>query len=195
MKEGLRLLAGGVIALLIVSPAGAAYPAGATNAVLSFIDVAGSHVSVNRHWPSNPQDVQVAPFAPQFWNSCLPGDGAIMMLVTGPGYAPPVGISAEQYNSQYLARLAQAVTTPLAQSAQVHGSPQLLQMIAAMTIPGNPLYEQLKEIVFTVDDLSHYESYGYAVFLFIKWEWRWPFPGCYPTYQVVPEGYGIPFVS
>jgi len=41
-----------------------------------------------------------------------------------------------------------------------------------------------------LSDLSSYERWGYAVFLFIHWEGV----RCVLTLRAVPEGYGIPFV-
>ncbi len=173
----------------------AAYPAGTTNAVLSFIDAAGSHVSVNRHWPGNPEDVQMYPFTPYFWNSCLPGDGAIILLVTGPGYQPPIGTSAEDYTRQYLASLGRTIAASLSGVPQARKGSDLRTIIAGMTTPGNPVYESLKEGILWVNSLAYYESYGYAVFLVIRWKWVFPFPGCYTDMVTVPEGYGILYVA
>jgi hypothetical protein len=188
-----------VITLLLVAAVGTAraqYPAGTTNAVLSFIDAVGSHVSVLRHWHGvGGQDTQVYPFTPYFWNSCLPGDGAILILLTSPvGYPSPGLTSAEAYTSRYLGALGQQIAQGL-QQGQTRNDMQLQRIITGVTTPGNPAYEALKAAVASVNSLSAYESYGYATFMFIKWEWRWPFPGCYPTVTTVPEGYGIPFVS
>ena len=183
------------ITLCVADPGYPAYPAGATNAVLSFVDAAGSHASVNRHWPGYSQDVQVYPFTPYFWNSCLPGDGAIMLLLTGPGYQPPVGTSAEAYTSQYLTSLGRRVAASLSRSPHASESDQLRTIIAGLTIPGNPAYESLKEGLLWVNSLASYESYGYAVFLMIHWKWVFPFPGCYADTVTVPEGYGIPYVA
>jgi len=173
----------------------AAYPAGTTNAVLSFIDAAGSHVSVNRHWPGNPEDVQMYPFIPYLWNSCLPDDGAIILLVTGPGYQPPIGTSAEDYTRQYLVSLGRTIAASLSSVPQVRGGSDLRTIIAGMTTPGNPAYESLKEGILWVNSLAYYESYGYAVFLVIRWKWVFPSPGCYTDMVTVPEGYGIPYVA
>ncbi len=173
----------------------AAYPAGTTNAVLSFIDAAGSHVSVNRHWPWNPQDVQMDPFTPYFWNSCLPGDGAIILLVTGPGYQPPIGTSAEDYTRQYLASLGRTIAASLSGVPQARAGGDLRTIIAGMTTPGNPAYESLKEGILWVNSLDYYASYGYAVFLVIRWKWVFPFPGCYTDMVTVPEGYGISYLA
>ncbi len=173
----------------------AAYPAGTTNAVLSFIDAAGGHVSVNRHWPRNPEDVQMYPFIPYLWNSCLPDDGAIILLVTGPGYQPPIGTSAEDYTRQYLASLGRTIAASLSGVPQTLGGSDLRTIIAGMTTPGNPVYESLKEGILWVNNLDYYESYGYAVFLVIRWKWVFPSPGCYTEMVTIPEGYGIPYVA
>jgi hypothetical protein len=179
------------------APASAQMPAGTTNAVLSFIDAAGGHVSVLRHWHgAGGQDAQVYPYTPYFWNSCLPGDGAIVILLTSPvGYPPPGLKGAEAYTSQYVSAVGQRVAQGLQQAMQAQNDAQLKRIIAGVTTPGDPAYEALKAGVGSVNSLSAYEDYGYATFMFVKWEWRWPFPGCYSTVTTVPEGYGIPFVS
>ncbi|HKV45598.1 MAG TPA: hypothetical protein VJT32_13150 [bacterium] len=176
----------------------AQFPAGTTAAVLSFIDADGGHVSVNRHWSgTGGQDTQVYPFTPYFWNSiCLPGDGAIMTLLTSPVEYPPSGLtSSGAYTSQFLDKLSQQIAQGLQSAPQFRNNTQLQQLIAGMRTPGSPAYEALKVGLGQVKTLRHYEDYGYATFMMIKWEWRWPFPGCYPTITTVPEGYGIPFVS
>ena len=183
------------ITLCLADPGYTAYPAGTTNAVLSFVDAAGSHVSVNRHWPGYSQDVQVYPFTPYFWNSCLPGDGAIMILLTGPGYQPPIGTSAEAYTRQYLTSLGRRIAASLSRSLHASENDPLGAIIAGLTIPGNPAYESLKEGMLWVNSLAAYESYGYTVFLMIHWKWVFPFPGCYLDTMTVPEGYGIPYVA
>lgn len=173
----------------------AAYPAGTTNAVLSFIDAVGSHVSVNRHWPWNPEDVPMYPFTPYLWNSCLPDDGAIILLVTGPAYQPPIGTSAEAYTRQYVASLGRTIAASLSGVTQARGGSDLRTIIAGMTTPGYPAYETVKEGILWVNSLAYYESYGYAVFLVIRWKWVFPSPGCYTDMVMVPEGYGIPYVA
>ena len=45
-------------------------PAGATAAVLSFIDAASGRVEVVRHWPAAPHDVDVYPFVAYLWGGC-----------------------------------------------------------------------------------------------------------------------------
>ena len=64
-----------------------------------------------------------------------------------------------------------------------------------MVTPGDPAYESLKAVVMQVNDLAHYESYGYATFLFIRWKWDLPIPGCYTEVITVSEGYGVPYVA
>jgi hypothetical protein len=179
------------------SPASAQMPAGTANAVLSFIDAAGGHVSVLRHWHGvGGQDMQVFPYTPYFWNSCLPGDGAIMILLTSPvGYPPPGLKSVEAYTSQYASAVGRQVAQGLQQVPQWQSDAQLKRIISGLATPGDPAYETLKAGVGSVNSLSAYEDYGYATFMMIRWEWRWPFPGCYSTVTTVPEGYGIPFVS
>lgn len=179
------------------APVSAQMPAGTTNAVLSFIDAAGGHVSVLRHWHgAGGQDTQVYPFTPYFWDSCLPGGGAIMILLTTPvGYPAPGLKSAEAYTSQYVSAVGQQVAQGLQQTPQAQNDAQLKRIIAGVVTPGDPVYEALKAGIGTVNSLSAYQDYGYASFMMMKWEWRWPFPGCYSTITTVPEGYGIPFVS
>ncbi len=193
VKLGIPLTLAGIICTTGLGYA--AYPAGTTNAVLSFIDAAGSHVSVNRHWPWDPEDVPMYPFTPYLWNSCLPGDGAIILLVTGPGYQPPVGTSAEAYTRQYVASLGRTIAASLSGVPQARGGSDLRTIIAGMTTPGNPAYESLKEGILWVNSFAYYESYGYAVFLVIRWKWVFPSPGCYTDMVTVPEGYGIPYVA
>lgn len=178
-------------------PVSAQMPAGTTNAIVSFIDAAGGRVSVLRHWHgAGGQDTQVYPYTPYLWNSCLPGDGAIMILLTSPvGYPPPGLKSAETYTSQYVNAVARQAAQGLQQSPQAQTDAQLKRIISGLVTPGDPAYEALKAGVGSVNSLSAYEDYGYATFMFVKWEWRWPFPGCYSTVTTVPEGYGIPFVS
>jgi hypothetical protein len=184
-----------ICAAAAAAPALGAFPAGGTNAVLSFVDSAGNHVILVRHWPGAPQDVQVFPFTPYFWNSCLPGDGAILMLVVGPAYTPPAGTSAEEYTRQYLASLSRVIAGGLEPASQGRNGALFRSVIAGITTPGDPAYEQLKVALLSVNDLAHYESYGYAVFLLWHWKWVLPVPGCYPDVVTVPEGYGVPLVS
>ena len=171
----------------------AQYPAGSTNAVLSFVDAGGNHVDVNRHWPASPQEVQVYPFVPYFWHSCLPGDGAIVMLLIGPGYAPPFGTSADAYTRQYLASLGVSIARGFSQAPQADTN--LQAVIRGMVTPGDPAYESLKAAVMQVNDLAHYESYGYATFLFIRWRWDVPIPGCHTDVITIAEGYGVPYIA
>jgi hypothetical protein len=196
MKPGSALavsLAIGMAVCTIPNSGNAQYPAGATNAVLSLIDAAGNHVDVNRHWPESSQEVHVYPFVPYLWHSCLPSDGAIVMLLIGPGYAPPLGTSAEAYTRQYLASLGASIARGLSQAPREEAD--LHTVIRGMMTPGDPAYEMLKAAVMQVNDLAHYESYGYATFLFIRWKWDLPIPGCRTDVITVPEGYGIPYVA
>jgi hypothetical protein len=71
----------------------------------------------------------------------------------------------------------------------------LQAVIRGMVTPGDPAYESLKTVVMQVNDLAHYESYGYATFLFIRWRWDLPIPGCHTDVITVPEGYGVPYVA
>ena len=154
-------------------------PAGASGAVLSFIDAAAGRVEVVRHWPDAPADVDVYPFRPYFWGEC-PGTGAMMMLVVAPlGGASPVASIVEA-----LMNAARTRSTPAASSAMV-------QLAAALQVPGDPALEALKAAVPWISDLFTYERLGYAVFLFMHWGGS----GCVVTVRAVPEGYGIPFVQ
>jgi hypothetical protein len=71
----------------------------------------------------------------------------------------------------------------------------LQRVISGMLTPGDPAYESLKAALMQINDLAHYESYGYATFLFIRWKWDLPIPGCHTDVIRVPEGYGIPYVA
>jgi len=196
MKPGTAVavsLAIGLAAGMAPNPGNAQYPAGSTNGVLSFIDAAGNHVEVNRHWPTSAQEVQVYPFVPYFWHSCLPGDGAIVMLLIGPGYAPPFGTSADAYTRQYLASLGVSIARGFSQAPQADTN--LQAVIRGMVTPGDPAYESLKAAVMQVNDLAHYESYGYATFLFIRWRWDVPIPGCHTDVITIAEGYGVPYIA
>jgi hypothetical protein len=213
MSLPVRLAAGIVVLVFAGSFAvrvNAQLPAGTTNGVLSYVDAAGGHVSVVRHWhgPGTGEDTQVVQFTPYFWDGCLPfQSGALMVLVTSPiGYPPPGLTSAEAYTAQYLARLGQDLSNTMvmgaAQLAQAQpaASQNLQQLALTLTTPGDPAYEELKAVLGQVNSLSSYEDYGYAVFMFIRWKWIYvPFPVPIPCAQVdfrtVPEGYGIPFVN
>lgn len=190
-----------LIALVLVAtgvqPLSAQWPAGTTNAVLSFIDAAGGHVTVLRHWHGmGGQDVQVYPLTPYFWDSCLPGQGAIMILLATPvGYPAPGLTSSQEYTSRVVAQMGQWIAQNLQSAPQAQGSQQLRRIIEGLVTPGDPAYEAIKSAIGFVNSLSAYEDYGYATFLMIKWEWRFPFPGCYPTVVTVPDGYGIPYVN
>lgn len=178
-------------------PGSAQWPAGSTNAVLSEIDADAGYVGVLRHWHgAGGDDVKVYPFTPYSWNSCAPGDGAILTLLTSPvGYPPPGLQSSAEYVAHYVNAIGQGISRGLQTLPQAQGNAQLQQIIAGMTTPGDPVYEALKVGVGTVNSLSAYEDYGYATFLFLKWEWRWLWPGCYGTVQTVPEGQGVPYVA
>lgn len=109
-------LAAGVFVLILagslVPGVSAQLPAGTTNAVLSYVDAAGGHVSIVRHWrgPGTGEGTQVVPFTPYFWDGCLPfQSGALMVLVTSPIGYPPSGLtSAEAYAAQYIGRIGRA---------------------------------------------------------------------------------------
>lgn len=155
---------------------GSPEPAGSTAAVLSFIDAAAGRVEVVRHWPEGPAETPVYPFVPYFWDGC-PGPGAIMMLITGAAGGLP---SAARIAGALLAR---PPRDPSAQAAIVH-------VVEKLRTPGDPALEALKAAVPWVSDLASYERWGYAVFLFIRWQGV----RCALTLEAVPEGYGIPFV-
>ena len=207
-RLGRRIMLIGVVAATIAAapaPGHAQFPAGSTNAVLSFIDAAGNHVSVNRHWPGAPQDTEVFPFVPYSWDGCLPfQQGALMLLLTGPGVPPP-SVSSEDYLAQYTGAIAQtaasALSGSLAQLPAGQASMNLQQIVADLTIPGTPANEALKAAAPFINTLNAYEDYGYAVFMFIRWKMIsvLGFPVPTPCDQVditsVPEGYGIPFVA
>lgn len=151
-------------------------PAGATAAVLSFVDAAAGGVEVIRHWPGAASDTMVYPFIPYFWDGC-PGVGAIMMLITGPAGLPTGGEAIAT------ALAARPAGDPAAQAA-------IARVIENLRTPGDPAVEALKAASPWVSDLQSYERLGYAVFLFIYWQgFR-----CVVTVRAVPEGYGIPFV-
>ena len=159
-------------------PVGAqSIPAGATAAVLSFIDAAAGRVEVVRHWPAAPNDVDVYPFVAYLWRGC-PAPGAVMMLVTAAGSGPPLA-----------GRVAQGLER--AWSASPARSAEIARTAAALRTPGDPLVEAIKSAAPWISDLSTYERLGYAVFLFIHWTGT----GCGITIRAVPEGYGIPFVD
>jgi hypothetical protein len=194
----------GLIALLAVlvmgqAAAAALYPPGSTNALLSAVDAAGGVVEVTRYWPGRPMDVQVVPYRLYFWNTCLPGDGAIMILLTSPLDLPPPWAMLSPYYSPEtepaafvrahvlgrLGRIAQEISPT---------QPMLARALVQAVTPGAPSYEAVKAAWPYVTSLRTYERYGFATFLLIRWEWRFPFPGCYARVVSVPEGYGIPDV-
>jgi hypothetical protein len=161
-------------------------PAGATAAVLSFIDAAAGRVEVVRHWPSAPADADVYPFVPVFWDGC-PGSGAIMILLAAPPL-PPGGtgsIPGPERLRDLSARLAAAAPTTAG------ALDELRRLASELRTPGDPIVETMKAYLPLIADLGTYERRGYAVFAFITWQgWR-----CGVTVRAVPEGYGIPFVQ
>lgn len=196
VSVAVTLVAGALLATG-TQPLSAQWPAGATNAVLSFIDAAGGHVTVLRHWHGmGGQEVQVYPLVPYFWDTCLPGQGAIMILLATPvGYPVPGLTSSQEYTGRFVTQMGQWIAQNLQSAPQAQDSQQLRRIIEGLVTPGDPAYEALKSAIGLVNSLSAYEDYGYATFLMVKWEWRFPFPGCYPTVVTVPEGYGIPYVN
>ncbi len=172
-----------IVALLFARtalPAGAQpIPAGASAAVLSFIDAAAGRVEVVRHWPAAANDVDVYPFVPYVWGGC-PGRGAVMMLVTGAGSGPPL-----------VGRIAQGLVRASRLSAVPAQAAEVARIAAALRTPGDPLSEAIKAAAPWMSDLFTYERLGYAVFLFVHWTGV----GCGITLRAVPEGYGIPFVD
>lgn len=153
-------------------------PAGETAAFLSFIDAAGGRVEVVRGWPGVTSESEVYPFVPYFWGGC-PGPGAIMMLVTGPGSGPPL-----------VDRIARELAPRLGDPRASGEAGEIARIAAALRTPGDPVLEALKAAAPWISDLATYERWGYAVFLFVRWEgFR-----CVLTLRAVPEGYGIPFV-
>ena len=164
----------------ITLPVGAQpIPAGATSAVLSFIDAAAGRVEVVRHWPATPNDVDVYPFVAYPWGGC-PGPGAVMMLVTGPGVGPLLA-----------GRIAQGLERASRLSVAPARAAEIARIAVALRTPGDPLVEAIKSAGPLVSDLYTYERLGYAVFLFIHWTGV----ACRVTLRAVPEGYGIPFVD
>ncbi len=151
-------------------------PAGATAAVLSFVDAAAGGVEVVRHWPGAASDTMVYPFVPYFWDGC-PGPGAIMMLITAPrGLPPDVG------------EIAKALAAYAPGSADARAA--LARVVESLRTPGDQAFEALKAAAPWMSDLSSYERWGYAVFMFIYWEGL----RCVVSVRAIPEGYGIPFV-
>jgi len=175
---------------------GGAYLPGTTNAVLSFID--DTHVEVVRYWPSRPTDVAVAPFDPKFWDFCLPGMGAIMILLTAPLDLPPVWALANPgyFDPDEPARRVLPLVLGQVRSSvgRIDNAPIRSRLTEAL-LPGNPAYEQVKAALSgEVRSLAIYQQYGYAVFMFIKGGWFLFWPICETTIETVPEGYGIPYV-
>ncbi len=189
------------VVVLAMTPAAAAalYPPGSTNALLSSVDASGGVVEVTRYWPRRPVDVLVIPYRLYFWNTCLPGDGAILILLTSPLDLPPPWAMLSPYYSP---------STEPAAFVQAHvlgrlgglireigpTQPTLARALTQAITPGTLSYEAIKGAWAYVSSLRVYEQYGFATFLLIRWEWRFPFPGCYARVVSVPEGYGIPDV-
>jgi len=103
-----------------------------------------------------------------------------MMLITAPGIGPPLSD-----------RIATALTTRFPGSKASRQSLELARIAAALRNPGDPVQEALKAAVPWISDLRNYERWGYAVFLFIRWQGI----SCGVVFTAVPEGYGIPFVN
>ncbi len=197
----LRLLLLMTVVLLAMGPpvAAAVYAPGSTNALASYVDGEGGFVEVRRHWPWAPSDVQVVPYRLYFWNTCLPGDGAILILLTSPLDVPPPWAVLSTYYapSTEPAQFVQTyVLGRLGQLGQAIGptQPALARALIQAVTPGTLSYEAVKGAWAYVTSLRTYERYGFATFLLIRWEWRFPFPGCYARVVSVPEGYGIPDV-
>lgn len=197
----LRLLLLLLVVLLVMAPPARAqlYPPGSTNALVSYVDGEGGFVEVRRHWPWAPSDAQVVPYRLHFWNTCLPGDGAILILLTSPLDVPPPWALLSPYYapSTEPAQFIQTyVLGRLGQLGHAVGStqPGLARALLQAVTPGTLSYEALKTAWPYVTSLRAYERYGFATFLLIRWEWRFPVPGCYARVVSVPEGYGIPDV-
>ncbi len=190
-----------LLVLLTMAPPAAAqlYVPGSTNALVSYVDGDAGFAEVRRHWPWAPSDAQVVPYRLYFWNTCLPGDGAILILLTSPFDFPPPWAALSPYYSPSTAptQFVQTyVLDRLGQLGQAIGptQPALAQALVQAVTPGTLSYEGVKAAWPYVTSLRTYECYGFATFLLIRWEWRWPFPGCYARVVSVPEGYGIPDV-
>jgi hypothetical protein len=172
---------------------------GSTHALVSYVDVDSGFVEVRRHWPWAPTDVQVVPYRPYFWNTCLPGDGAILILLTSPLDVPPPWAALSPYYTPATAPELFVQTYVLGRLGQLGRAlgptaPALARALLQAVTPGTVSYEAVKAAWPFVTSLRMYEHYGFATFLLIRWEWRFPLPGCYPRVVSVPEGYGIPDV-
>jgi hypothetical protein len=179
--------------------AAALYPPGSTNAILSAVDATGGVVDVVRRWPGASVDVRVFPWRLYFWNSCMPGDGAILILLTGPFDLPPPWSLLSPYYAPQTAPSAFIQAHIFGRLGRIVGEitptqPALARALTQAITPGTVSYEAVKAAWPSVSSLRAYERYGFATFLLIRWEWRWPFPGCYARVVSVPEGYGIPDV-
>ncbi len=195
-----RLAAAAAVCAVLVAASGsslqAARPPGSTNAVLSA--VLDGVAEVVRHWPGRPRDVVVRPWEPVFWDDCLPGRGAIMVLVTAPIDIPPVWAMA---NPSYfdperaVAPVFEAVLRRTASVVSRIDDEEVRRNIARSFLPGQVAYEALKSALATeIRSMAVYEKYGYAVFMFIRSRGWLPWEICRVTYEAVPEGYGIPYV-
>jgi len=190
-----------IVVLLTMGPpvAAALYPPGSTHALVSYVDGDGGFVEVRRHWPRAPREVQVIPYRLYFWNTCLPGDGAILILLTSPLDLPPPWAALSPYyapETEPAAFVQAHVLGRLGRIGQAIGptQPALARALIQAVTPGTASYEAVKAAWPYVTSLRTYERYGFATFLLIRWEWRFPFPGCYARVVSVPEGYGIPDV-
>lgn len=194
------LLVALVVVILGVAPVpevwAGLYPAGSTNAVLSVVLGSDGYAEVARWWPGRTTDVAVYPWQLYWWNSCLPGDGAIMILVTAPVSLPPAWAAISDYYdpSRVARQVLEAMRAPVMRAMQLSRDTRVRDALRGMLTPGNPAYEAIKAAAPEIRSLDVYETYGYAVFLFIKWEWSFP-PGCKVTVESIPEGYGIPYVK
>jgi hypothetical protein len=173
-----------------------ALPPGTTNAVLSFIGE--TEVEVVRWWPSRPRDVNVRPLVPHFWDFCLPGQGAIMILLTVPVDLPPVWALADRDYfdpDAHVRRVLPPLVGQVGAGVRRIDDAQVRETMLRSLMPGSLLHEQLKAAVATeVRSMRMYQRYGYATFLFITGGWWGPFPICRTAVRSVPEGYAIPFV-
>jgi hypothetical protein len=190
-----------VIAALLTALIGHAHgwmlrPPGTTNAVLSA--VVDGKVEIVRWWPHRSRDVNVHPLSPVFWDGCLPGQGAIMTLLTAPVELPPVWAMANPgyYDpNRMMERVMPEVMRRVYGTVQRITDEQIRRRVQQSLLPGEVAYEALKAAVATeVRSMATYEKYGYAVFMFLTGGWWGPFPICRLVVESVPEGYGIPYV-
>src|SRR5262249_38174880 len=83
-----------------------------------------------------------------------------------------------------------SIARGLSQAPQAEAN--LQTVIRGMGTPGDPAYESLKTVVMRVNDLVHYESYGYATFLLIRWKLDLPIPWCRTEVITVASGWTGP---